>query len=78
MRGSVARRALAYLLLIVIAIVALAPFVLILIYSTKSRIEMLQVPPTLEFDIDQIVENYRDVLVKRDFIDAIMNSIIVT
>jgi len=76
--GRRARRSLAYLLLAVIAIIGFAPFVLIVIYSTKSRIEILQVPPTLDFDIDQIVENYRDVLVTRGFLDAIKNSIIVT
>ena len=78
MTRRLAGKTAAYLLLIVIAIVAFAPFVLIVIYSTKSRIEILQVPPTLDFDIDQIVKNYRDVLVTRGFIDAIKNSIIVT
>ncbi len=73
-----AQRALAYVLLVVVAIIGFAPFVLIVIYSTKSRIEILQVPPTLEFDWDQIVTNYEDVLVQRGFIGAIQNSIIVT
>lgn len=73
-----AQRAFAYLLLIVVAIIGFAPFVLIVIYSTKSRIEILQVPPTLDFDWEQIYENYEDVLVQRGFIDAIKNSIIVT
>ena len=69
---------LAYVLLVVIAIIGFAPFVIIVIYSTKSRIEILQVPPTLDFDIDQIVKNYRDVLVTRGFLGFIENSIIVT
>ena len=56
-------RALAYVLLVIIAIIGLAPFVVILIVSTKSRIEVLQVPPALDFNIDQIVKNYRDVLI---------------
>ena len=72
------QRGLAYVLLIAIAIIGFAPFVLIFIYSTKSRIEILQVPPTLDFDWDQIVKNYEDVLVKRGFLDAIKNSILVT
>lgn len=72
------QRALAYLLLLIVAIIGFAPFVLIVIYSTKSRIEILQVPPTLEFDWDQIVTNYEDVLIQRGFIEAIKNSIIVT
>jgi len=73
-----AERALAYLLLVVVAIVGFAPFVLIVIYSTKARIEILQVPPTLDFDLDQIVKNYRDVLVTKGFLGFIQNSIIVT
>ncbi len=71
-------RLLAYVLLVVIAVIGFAPFVMIVIYSTKSRIEILQVPPTLDFDLDQIVANYRDVLVTRGFIGFIENSIIVT
>ena len=61
-----------------IAIIGFAPFVIIVIYSTKARIEILQVPPTLDFDIDQIVENYRDVLITRGFLGFTQNSIIVT
>ncbi len=71
-------RALAYLLLIAIAIVGLAPFVVIVLISTKTRIEVLQVPPSLDFDIDQIVKNYRDVLFDRGFISYTWNSIVAT
>jgi multiple sugar transport system permease protein len=78
MRGRRTGRALAYLLLVVVAIIGFTPFVLIVIYSTKSRIEILQVPPTLDFDLDQIVKNYRDVLVTRGFLGFIQNSLIVT
>lgn len=78
MIGRRVERALAYLLLLVIAIVGLAPFVIIVILSTKARIEILQVPPTLDFDWDQIVKNYRDVLVTKGFLGFIQNSIIVT
>jgi multiple sugar transport system permease protein len=65
-------------MLLVVAVVGFAPFVIIVILSTKARIDILQVPPTLDFDIDQIVANYRDVLVTRGFIGFIGNSIIVT
>jgi multiple sugar transport system permease protein len=71
-------RALAYLLLLVIAVIGLAPFVIIVILSTKARIDILTVPPTLDFDWDQIVKNYRDVLVTRGFLGFIQNSIVVT
>jgi multiple sugar transport system permease protein len=73
-----AERALAYLLLVIVAIVGFTPFVIIVILSTKARIEILEVPPSLDFDLDQIVKNYRDVLVTRGFLGFIQNSIIVT
>jgi multiple sugar transport system permease protein len=71
-------RGLAYLLLVIVAVLGFAPFVIIVILSTKARIEILQVPPSLDFDIDQIVKNYRDVLVTRGFLGYIRNSIVVT
>jgi multiple sugar transport system permease protein len=77
-RGRPLGRALAYVLLVVVAVIGFAPFVLLVIYSTKSRIEILQVPPTLDLDIDQIVKNYRDVLVTRGFLGFVQNSLIVT
>jgi multiple sugar transport system permease protein len=71
-------RALAYLLLVAVAVLGFAPFVIIVILSTKARIEVLQVPPSLDFDLDQIVKNYRDVLITRKFLEFIRNSIVVT
>jgi multiple sugar transport system permease protein len=78
MRRPKAGRVAAYILLFAILIIGLAPFVMIFIYSTKSRIEILMVPPTLDFDIDQIVKNYNEVLFTRGFLGFIKNSIIVT
>jgi multiple sugar transport system permease protein len=78
MIGRRVERGCAYLLLIAIAIVGFAPFVVIVLLSTKARIDILQVPPSLDFDWDQIVKNYRDVLITRGFLDFIKNSIIVT
>ncbi len=71
-------RALAYVLLAIIGIVGFAPFVVILLISTKARIDVLQVPPSLDLDIDQIVKNYRDVLVQRGFLGYIVNSVVAT
>jgi ABC-type glycerol-3-phosphate transport system permease component len=71
-------RGLAYLLLVVIAIIGFAPFVVIVLLSTKARIEILQVPPSLDIDIDQVVTNYRDVLINRGFLGYTVNSIVVT
>jgi multiple sugar transport system permease protein len=71
-------RALAYVLLVVIGIIGFAPFAVILLISTKARIEVLQVPPSLDLDIDQIVKNYRDVLINRGFLGYTVNSIVAT
>jgi multiple sugar transport system permease protein len=71
-------RALAYLLLVIIAIIGFAPFAVILLISTKARIDVLEVPPSLDLDIDQIVKNYRDVLITRGFLGYTINSIVAT
>lgn len=71
-------RGLAYLLLLLVAVIGFAPFVVIVLLSTKARIEILQVPPSLDLDIDQIVTNYRDVLINRGFLGYTVNSIVVT
>ncbi|MFN8619123.1 MAG: carbohydrate ABC transporter permease [Chloroflexota bacterium] len=71
-------RALAYVLLVLVFVVGIAPFVVLVIISTKSRIQVLTVPPTLDFNIDQIVKNYRDVLIQRGFLGYIVNSLIAT
>jgi multiple sugar transport system permease protein len=73
-----ARRTLSYLVLIAIGIVGIAPFVYLLILSLKSRIEILDVPPTLHFDWATIKENYRTVISDQDFLVYIRNSVIVT
>ncbi len=72
------QRAGAYGLLAIIAIIGLAPFVILAIISFKTRIEVLQVPPSLEFELDTIVKNYEDVIVDRGFLRYTINSIIVT
>lgn len=72
------RRALAYLLLVVIGVVGFAPFVILAIISFKTRIQVLEVPPSLSFDLATIVKNYEDVIVGRGFLRYTINSIIVT
>ena len=72
------RRALAYLVLVVIGVVGFAPFVILAIISFKTRIQVLEVPPSLSFDAATIVKNYEDVIVGRGFLRYTINSIIVT
>jgi multiple sugar transport system permease protein len=71
-------RALAYLVLILIGIVGLAPFVILTIISFKTRIQVLEVPPPLDFDLRTIVRNYSDVIFDRGFLRYTINSMIVT
>lgn len=71
-------RVAAYLLLIVIAVVGFAPFVILAIISFKTRIQVLEVPPSLNFKVETIIKNYKDVIVDRGFLRYTINSIIVT
>lgn len=71
-------RALAYLLLIAIAIAGFAPFVILAIISFKTRIQVLEVPPSLNFKIETIVKNYEDVIFDRGFLRYTINSILIT
>ena len=73
-----AGRAFSYLVLALIAAVAIAPFLVLLIISFKARIDVLEVPPTLHFDWATISENYRIVMHDKGFITYIENSLIVT
>lgn len=71
-------RTLAYVLLVVIAIIGFAPFAVLAIISFKTRIQVLEVPPTLALDVDVIVRNYTGVIFDRGFLRYTVNSILVT
>jgi multiple sugar transport system permease protein len=73
-----AERAAAYVVLLLIAIVGFAPFVYLLILSTKRRIEIVaEVPPTLDFDWATISRNYSEVIVSQGMLGFALNSVIV-
>jgi multiple sugar transport system permease protein len=73
-----ATRALAYLVLILLAVVGIAPFLYLLVLSGKRRIEILsQVPPTLDFDWATISKTYREVLYSQGMLEFTVNSVIV-
>jgi multiple sugar transport system permease protein len=73
-----AERAAAYVVLVLIAIVGFAPFVYLLILSTKRRIEIVaEVPPTLDFDWATISRNYSEVIVSPGMLGFALNSVIV-
>ncbi|MET0773731.1 MAG: carbohydrate ABC transporter permease [Candidatus Limnocylindrales bacterium] len=77
MRRLIGRIA-AYLTLILIGVVMLAPFAYLLLLSTKRRIEIVaQVPPTFDIDWDQVSKNYREVIDTQGMLTFVGNSIIV-
>lgn len=71
-------RAVAYLLLIAIAVAGFAPFVILAIISFKTRIQVLEVPPSLNFKIETIIKNYEDVIFDRGFLRYTFNSMVIT
>lgn len=71
-------RVAAYAVLIVIGVIGFAPFVILAIISFKTRIQVLEVPPSLDIKVEQIIKNYEDVIFDRGFLRYTVNSIIVT
>ncbi len=68
----------AYVVLALIAFVALAPFAYLLILSLKKRIEISSdVPPTLSFDWSTIARNYTEVIQTQGMLSMVGNSILV-
>lgn len=71
-------RGFAYLVLIGLGVVGIAPFLYLAILSSKRRIDILaQVPPDLTFDWDRITKNYDEVLFGQGMLDFVVNSIVV-
>ncbi len=67
-----------YIVLIALGIGGIAPFVYLVILSTKRRIEILsQVPPRLTFDWSPISKNYHEVLHLQGMLEFTENSVIV-
>lgn len=71
-------RVVAYVTLVLVAVIGLAPFVMLIILSFKRRIDVLTVPPTMDFEVSVIIDNYSNVIFDRGFMGYIGNSILVT
>jgi multiple sugar transport system permease protein len=72
------RRFIAYLVLIALGIVGVAPFLYLAVLSTKKRIEIVaQVPPSLNFKWATIARNYSEVLFSQGMLSFTLNSVIV-
>jgi multiple sugar transport system permease protein len=73
-----AGRVLAYLMLVILGILGIAPFLYLVLLSSKRRIDILtQVPPHLTVDWATLSNTYRDVLFNQGMFDFTKNSIIV-
>ena len=78
MSGRLLGRTISYLMLVLIGLLAIAPFVYLLILSFKSRIDILTVPPSLDFDWGEITSNYGNVINDQGYLTFLRNSAIVT
>lgn len=73
-----AGRAVAYIVLIGLGIIGLAPFLYLLVISFKRRIEIVtQVPPNLSFDWNTIARTYHEVLFRQGMLEFTLNSVVV-
>jgi multiple sugar transport system permease protein len=71
-------RTIAYLVLIALGIGGIAPFVYLVVLSSKRRIEILsQVPPHLSFNWATIAKNYHEVMYLQGMLEFTENSAIV-
>jgi multiple sugar transport system permease protein len=71
-------RTIAYLFLIALGIGGIAPFVYLVVLSSKRRIEILsQVPPHLSFNWATIAKNYHEVMYLQGMLEFTENSAIV-
>ncbi len=71
-------RAFAYLVLIALGIVGIAPILYLAVLSSKRRIDILaEVPPSLNFEWARISKNYTEVLFSQGMLEFTVNSIIV-
>jgi multiple sugar transport system permease protein len=71
-------RVTSYVVLVLIGLLGIAPFVYLLVLSFKARIDILEVPPSLDFTWAQIKENYDIVIHEKQYLTFVRNSVIVT
>jgi multiple sugar transport system permease protein len=71
-------RVVSYVVLVIIGLLGIAPFLYLALMSTKTRLDILEVPPALSFDWETIKANYDVVINDDNFLTMIKNSIIVT
>jgi multiple sugar transport system permease protein len=72
------KKTVSYLTLIVIALVGIFPIAYLFLLSTKRRIDIGDVPPSLKIEWEVVVENYKEVLFERSYISSTLNTLIIT
>ena len=73
-----AGRIAAYLVLVLLGVIGLAPFLYLALLSTKRRIEILsQVPPDLSLSWSTITRTYNEVLYNQGMLGFTINSMVV-
>ena len=75
---KIAGHIISYAILVLIGLIGMAPFAYLLILSFKARIDILEVPPSLDFSWAQIKENYDIVINEKRYPTFVKNSIIIT
>lgn len=64
--------------MLLIVVLMLAPFLVTLLLSTKTRLEVIEVPPSLAINLETARANYDAVINQRGFLRFTLNSLIVT
>ena len=72
------KRSISYLTLIIIALVGIFPIAYLFLLSTKRRIDIGDVPPSLKIEWAVVVENYKEVLFDRSYISSTLNTLTIT
>jgi len=72
------KRSISYLTLIIIALVGIFPIAYLFLLSTKRRIDIGDVPPSLKIEWVVVVENYKEVLFDRSYISSTVNTLTIT
>lgn len=72
------KKCISYLTLIIIALVGIFPIAYLFLLSTKRRIDIGDVPPSLKIEWEVVVENYKEVLIDRSYITSTLNTVIIT
>ncbi len=68
-----------HVIAVIIGFIVVFPFLACILYSTKGYLDIISdIPPKLQFRLDTVVKNYREILFGRSFIYYIRNSLIVT